>query len=174
MLLALMVSAGMSGAAETSPRKSAVAPSLHLAVESRHDRSPSGQVQPGPDVLSWRDATIDRLRALDLGTFDYHGYRISDRQLRLADMLTGRLSQVEYGAQPSGPDFLDLYGFTKAGEADAVIDWAATSPDGFEREKSEYGPFIFSIPLASAYWKTGDPAYMRRWFAIAADFARVP
>jgi hypothetical protein len=120
----------------------------------------------------WREMMINRIRAADLGAFEYHSYRISERQLRLAEMLVGRLSKSEYAAQPNGPDFIDLYGFHEAGESGAAIDWAATEKDAFIREKSEYGPFAFSIPLASAYWKTGDPAYMRRWFAIAGDFAR--
>jgi hypothetical protein len=116
--------------------------------------------------------TIRRLRAADLGTFDYHAYQGSDRRLRLADFLAGRLSEAEYSEQPNGPDFIDLYGLRSAGEAGAAIDWAALSVDEFIREKSEYGPFSFSIALASAYWKNGDPAYMRRWFAITGDFAR--
>jgi hypothetical protein len=149
----------------------AVAPPLNPAAESVGEGATTVE-DPSKANPSWLKATIERLRAVDLGTFDYHAYRISDRQLRLADMLVGRLMEAEYGAQPNGPDFLDMYGFNKARVADAAIDWAATSPDAFVREKSEYGSFIFSIPLASAYWKTGDPAYMRRWFAIAAEFAK--
>jgi hypothetical protein len=167
-----MISAGLLGAAETSPPKPAAGPSFQPDAKAIRDRNPNGQGLSDATASSWRETTINRLRAVDLGTFDYHAYRVSDRQLRLADMLVGRLSDAEYGTQPNGPDFVDLYGFTKAGEASTTIDWAATSPDAFVREKSEYGSFIFSIPLASAYWKTGDPVFMRRWFAIAAEFAR--
>ena len=121
---------------------------------------------------AWRDATINRLRGLDLGSFEYHDYQACDRQIRFADFLQGRLSEAEYVKQDNGPDFLDLYGFRKAGEPGAKIDWLATSEDPFVREKSQYGLFVFAIPLASAFWKTGDPAYLRKWFAIATDFAQ--
>ena len=123
-------------------------------------------------LAAWREATINRLRTVDLGSFDYHDYQLSDRQSRLADVLTGKLSEAAYAAQENGPDFLDLYGFSKASTGVGPIDWTATSSDPTIVEKSQYGTFGFSLPLAAAYWKTGDPVYIRTWFAIAGDFAR--
>jgi len=116
--------------------------------------------------------TINRLRAADLGRFEHHDYQVHDRQMRLADMLTGKLSEAQYADMDRGPDFYDLYGFSKASGGTQVIDWTATSSDPVILEKSSYGAFFFSQPLAAAFWKTEDPAYLRAWFAIAGDFAR--
>jgi len=120
----------------------------------------------------WRAALIERLRGTDLGEFEHHAFRASDRQLRLADMLAGRLSEPEFASTEYGPDFFDLYGFRHVGQPGAAVDWTATCADTLVREKSGYGSFVFAVPLAAAYWKTGDVEYMRRWFSIAADFAR--
>ena len=131
--------------------------------------------EPGDErgtLEAWRNVTIDRLRAVDLSSFEFHAYQISSRQIRLADFLVGRLSEADYEKQDHGPDFLDQYGFRTAGNHNATIDWLATSPDAFIREKSQYGQFGFAVPLAAAFWQTGDPAYLRKWFAIAADFAQ--
>ena len=178
MLLALVFAALWVGpdhtrAAEAPPGVGGVRDSgPSSGVESTGEKLDREESPEKASPASSRRMTIRRLRAVDLGAFDYHAYRVSERQLRLAEFLAGRLSEAEYSAQPNGPDFIDLYGLRSAGEAGAAIDWAVISADPFIREKSEYGPFVFAIPLASAYWKTGDPAYMRRWFAIAADFAR--
>jgi len=147
-------------------------------AESRHEspalkqssetRDSTGSLQ----LETWKNKVVGRLRAADLGAFDYHDYQLSDRQLRLADMLTGKLSQAAYAAQERGPDFFDLYGFSKASAGVGAVDWTATSTDPVILEKSQYGPFFFSQPLAAAYWKTGDPTYLTAWFAIAGDFAR--
>jgi|694.fasta_scaffold01791_4 hypothetical protein len=122
-------------------------------------------------LRDWRAATISRLRAADLGAFEYHDYQISDRRIRIAEMLVGALSVTEFAASEHGPDFVDLYGFRTAEGRNGPINWVATSPDAIIREKSEYGSFGALVPMAAAYWRTGDPTYMRRWFAIAADFA---
>jgi len=127
----------------------------------------------GPRSLArWRAGVVNRLRAADIGAFEYHAYLLSDRQLRLAEMLSGRLAASQYATQENGPDFLDIYGFSKAAGGTDVIDWTATSSDPTIVEKSQYGTFSFSLPLAAAYWKTGDPIYVKAWFAIAGDFAR--
>jgi len=139
-------------------------------AQGSHEESDSAN--GGESLAAWRAATINRLRAIDLGSFEYHAFRASDRQIRLADLLAGRIPEADYAAQENGPDFIDLYGLRMAGEEGAAIDWLATSDDGFIREKSQYGSFIFSIPLAAAFWKTGDAAYMRKWFSIAGSFAR--
>jgi hypothetical protein len=134
-----------------------------------------GEIPSGGDTVrldAWRDAVIERLRSADLGEFEYHAFRASERQIRLADMLAGRLTEQAFASTDYGPDFFDIYGFKSAGQPGAVIDWTATSADALVREKSDYGTFVFAIPLAASYWKTGDVAYMRRWFSIAADFAR--
>jgi len=137
-------------------------------------RAPDGtDTKPDNDPRNARRASIvNRLRAADLGSFDYHDYQLSDRQIRLADVLSGKLSEAAYAAQENGPDFLDLYGFSKASTGVAPIDWTATSSDPTIVEKSQYGTFGFSLPLAAAYWKTGNPIYLKTWFAIAGDFAR--
>ena len=140
--------------------------------DSPRSRDRGDAMVSGAPLAAWREAMINRLRAADLGTFEYHAFRASERQVRLADLLTGRISEADYAAQENGPDFIDLYGLRRAGDQGVAIDWLATSDDGLVREKSQYGPFIFSIPLAAAYWKTGDSAYMRKWFAIAGSFAR--
>lgn len=123
-------------------------------------------------LARWRATVVNRLRAADIGAFEYHAYLLSDRQLRLAEMLSGRLAESQYATQENGPDFFDLYGFSKAAGGTDVIDWTATSSDPTVLEKSQYGTFSFSLPLAAAYWKTGDPIYLKAWFAIAGDFAR--
>ena len=173
--LAIVLSAiGAVALSAAEPLKPGLAaePQLQPTNESPGEQAPNMQARSASKAFSWRETTINRLRTVDLGTFDYHAYQVGVRQLRLADMLVGRLSEAEYATQQYGPDFLDLYGVRNAGEAGALVDWAATSPDPFAREKSAYGSFGFSIPLAAAYWKTQDPVYMRKWFAIAADFAR--
>jgi hypothetical protein len=120
----------------------------------------------------WRAALIQHLRGVDLGEFEHHMFRASDHQLRRAEMLAGRLSEKEFAADDQGADFFDIYGLKNAGQPAVSVDWLATSEDPLVREKSGYGAFVFAIPLAAAYWKTGDADYMRKWFSIVADFAR--
>ncbi len=131
-----------------------------------------GAVSKGRPPTSVRDAIMNRLRTADLGSFKYHDYLLGERQARLADMLAGKLSEADYAAQENGPDFFDLYGFRNASQGTHPIDWTATSSDPTILEKSQYGTFDFSLPLTAAYWKTGDPVYLKTWFAIAGDFAR--
>ncbi len=119
-----------------------------------------------------RVAVLNRLRAADVGAFENHDYLLSERQVALAEMLTGRLTESKYTTQGNGPDFFDLYGFCKSAGGTDAIDWTATSSDPTILEKSQYGTFSFSLPLTAAYWKTGDPIYLKTWFAIAGDFAR--
>jgi hypothetical protein len=156
----------------------------HEKSGGRADPSASSTLEPGTgsadgsndagprSLVRLRAAVVNRLRAADLGTFEYHDYLLSDRQLRLAEMLAGRLAESQYATQENGPDFFDLYGFNKLAKGNDAIDWTATSSDPTILEKSQYGPFGFSLPLAAAYWKTGDPVYLKTWFAIAGDFAR--
>lgn len=135
--------------------------------------SADGSNDAGPrSLVRLRAAVVNRLRAADLGAFEYHDYLLSDRQLRLAEMLAGRLAESQYATQENGPDFFDLYGFRKLAGGTDAIDWTATSSDPTILEKSQYGTFGFSLPLAAAYWKTGDRIYLKTWFAIAGDFAR--
>ena len=154
--------------------QSARAPQTSSSEPAVSRRSPkTNDALEGIEPLAaWREATINRLRTADVGSFDYHDYQLSDRQIRLADLLTGKLSEAAYAAQENGPDFFDLYGLSKASAGLQAIDWTATSSDPTILEKSQYGPFGFSLPLAAAYWKTGDPVYLTTWFAIAGDFAR--
>lgn len=131
-----------------------------------------GAVGKGRSTPSVRDEIINRLRTADLGSFEYHDYLLGERQARLADMLAGRLAEADYAAQENGPDFFDLYGFRNVSDGANRIDWTATTSDPTSLEKSQYGTFGFSLPLAAAYWKTGDPIYLKTWFAITGDFAR--
>jgi hypothetical protein len=140
--------------------------------DMKQTRAEDRQKQEGGRLETWRDRLIKRLREADLGEFDHHMFRVSDRQHRLADMLTGKLSEQDFMANETAADFVDIYGLRNAGQPNASVDWLATSDDAVVRERSSYGTFAFAIPLTAAYWKTGDVAYMRKWFAIAADFAR--
>jgi hypothetical protein len=130
------------------------------------------QIRDVRELERWRDRLIQRLREADLGEFDHHMFRASDPQRRLADILTGKLSEQESMASDTVAEFVDIYGLQNAGKPNATVDWLATSEDPVVRERSSYGTFAFAIPLTAAYWKTGDVAYMRKWFAIATDFAR--
>jgi hypothetical protein len=144
----------------------------NLLPSGARTRSGVSAIVKNGSPTSSREAIINRLRAADLGCFEYHDYLLGERQLRLAEMLTGRLLESQYATQENGPDFFDLYGFSKLASGIDAIDWTATSSDPTILEKSQYGTFGFSLPLAAAYWKTGDPVYLRTWFAIAGDFAR--
>ncbi len=136
-------------------------------TESENPRS-----QEADDRDKWRDALIKRLREVDLGEFEHHAFRASDHQLRLAEMLVGRLPEQDFATGGDEVDFFDIYGLKNAGKPAAAVDWLATSEDPLVREKSSYGAFVFAIPLAAAYWRTGDIEYMQKWFSIVADFAR--
>jgi hypothetical protein len=142
------------------------------AEDAKGDRSRAQDGGSGIQATAeWRDETINRIRGLDLGSFDYHAFRTSSRQLLLADYLAGRIDASALAASEASADFVDLYGMNRAIEG-VPVDWLATSSDQLERERSSYGGFSISIPLASGYWKTGDITYLRAWFSILGDFAR--
>jgi hypothetical protein len=130
------------------------------------------QRQDADDLETWRNRLIQRLREADLGDFDYHMSWASGDQRRLANMLTGKLSEQDFLASETATFFVDIYGLRNAGEPNASVNWLATSDDPLLRERSSYGAFAFAIPLAAAYCNTGDIGYMRKWFAIAVDFAK--
>jgi len=122
-------------------------------------------------TAEWRDQTINRIRGLDLGSFDYHAFRTSSRQLLLADYLAGKIDAPALAASEASEDFVDLYGMNRS-IGGVAVDWLATSSDQLKRDRSSYGGFSITIPLASGYWKTGDDTYLRAWFSILGDFAR--
>lgn len=144
---------------------------------------PDSQIEPAikkailnnePDLaLSiFRDHIIMKLRAADFGQFQWHGYKLHARQKALADYLVGRLSAEDYLSNSVGGniDFWDVYGIAGPPGAERTINWTqeAIYPPG----SIDYADFRFAIPLAARYWETRVEVFIRKWFDIAAGFAR--
>lgn len=119
---------------------------------------------------AWRAAVVSRLRRAELGEFDYHIMHLRDRK-PLADLLVGAIGEKEYLSAVGVNSFRDLYGLSSPPEPATEIDWLAVSADPVVAAVSAYGTFNFAVPLAAQYWNTRDPVYLRKWMAIASDFA---
>ena len=120
-------------------------------------------------AAAYRARLVNRLRALDLGTFGWHDYKLHPRQSKIAELLVGRLAPADYRRSGGGLDFVDLYGLSGPLER---LDWLAKPTGDDVGANTEYGGWMFAIPLATRYQQTGDPVYLRRWCELTAAFCR--
>ena len=126
----------------------------------------------GDALSAWRDFKVEAWRRADLGQFGWHGDQLNGRRLSAAEWLTGRITQAEYEKKnpPANSFFRDFFRLAGPPDRPMMADWLAKDETG--KYSGEYMNFFFSIPLAARYWQSGNPVYLKKWFQIAADFAR--
>jgi hypothetical protein len=125
-------------------------------------------------LSAWRDQKIQIFRQCNPGTFGWHANQLNPGStLNYARFMTGRISKNDFLKSSCDPDFV-LFDFsTKTGKnnGETSVNWLAKKADG-SYPQDAYNTFAYIIPLASFYYKDGDPAFLEKWFQVTADFAR--
>jgi hypothetical protein len=121
-------------------------------------------------LSAWRDWKVMELRRADLGPFGWHGDQLNGRRLAVADLLVARISRPEYEKiNPPGDSFTDYFGLAGPVDQPLAGNWLAKDPAG--KYPDIYMNFFFAVSFSGRYWQNGDPAYLKKWFQITADFA---
>lgn len=142
-------------------------------LEEVKRQADQGQGHYAAALTAWRDYKVAFLRKADPGDFGWHADQVSQTRLALAEDLVGRLS-AEQQAKIDKRMRLFFVNSGIVGDPDAEkplpIQWLAQDDRGAYFEN--YQNFYFSNGLSVRYWQSGDAIYLRKWFQIAADFAR--
>ncbi len=124
-------------------------------------------------LLAWRDYKVMSLRQNYLGQFGWHSNQLNASSvLPYADYMTEKISKSTFLATacPQKNDFV-YFGFSGSTDSLPNINWLAKNASGVYPDV--YANFYNLIPLASNYYKTGDIAYLKKWFQVTANFACV-
>jgi hypothetical protein len=123
-------------------------------------------------LAAWRDWKVHELRRTDPGPFNWHGDQRNGRRLAFADLAVGKIDRAAYERKnpPATSFFIDRYGMSAPAAGAPPVDWMAQDEKG--GRPCEYAHFYFGIPFCARFWETGEDVYLRKWFQLAADFAR--
>jgi len=135
-------------------------------------------------LRTWRDLLVARMRRRDYHQFYQHDYSRHPRQVGVADMLAGVVSQEAYLRDASKTGFLDIFGM--AGRPDRahrvnwfaqpedVADWGNSEINAWslqkKRSKIGYGCLHFGRSFVARFWETGNPAYRDKAMQLMDDF----
>jgi len=147
----------------------------HINLDSPDMKEPARFAGRGDYTMAletWRNHVVRKLRALDLGEFNWHGYQTSLRKLNLARRIAGRMTEAEYRTTEKGGNWKDIYGLCGLPGKTGKINWLATYPDPRAKNTLHYGDFWFATSLSGMYWKNKDPVYLQKWLELTSDFVR--
>ena len=110
---------------------------------------------------AWRDVKVAQFRGLYLGKYLWHSSFVN---IKRSDWHVGR--DVE------GYSEVDRWGDRGAPGTKPPINWISDEVEhNIDAKYTGYGWYLRYNSLAGAFYATGDPIYLQKWFEVTADFA---